>query len=150
MRKLFLCFIFLLPFTGRGQQLENVRISLHMNDVSLHTVIQKIESLTPFRFLAKADDIERETHISIQATNKSVSDILRQVLTGRNLQFRQSGTNILLTPKQSSTPAGTKFSLHGTIRSAKTGETIIGATVSVVGKSVATSSNEYGFYSLTL
>ena len=130
--------------------MENVRISLQLNDVSLHTVIQQIESLTPFRFLAKAEDIEREAHISIQATNQPVSDILKQVLTGRNLQFRQSGTNILLTPKQSITATRTKFSLHGTVRSAKTGEAIIGATVSVVGETVATSSNEYGFYSLTL
>jgi hypothetical protein len=35
-----------------------------------------------------------------------------------------------------------KFTLSGTIRSAKTGETIIGANVSIAGMSVAT--NEYG------
>ncbi|MFL5771884.1 MAG: TonB-dependent receptor, partial [Flavisolibacter sp.] len=43
-----------------------------------------------------------------------------------------------------------KFTLSGTIRSAKTGETIIGVNISVAGLTAATSSNEYGFYSLTL
>src|SRR5689334_1454321 len=43
-----------------------------------------------------------------------------------------------------------KFSLHGSIKSQKTGETIIGASVSVTGYSVGAVSNDYGFYSLTL
>lgn len=46
--------------------------------------------------------------------------------------------------------AQTKFTISGTIRLKKTGETIIGATVHVAGQSVGTVSNEYGFYSLTL
>ncbi len=43
-----------------------------------------------------------------------------------------------------------KYSLHGIIKSKKTGETIIGASISVVGTSIGASSNEYGFYSLSL
>lgn len=43
-----------------------------------------------------------------------------------------------------------KFSLHGIIKSKGSGEVIIGATVSVVGSTIGTTSNEYGFYSLTL
>jgi hypothetical protein len=43
-----------------------------------------------------------------------------------------------------------KFTLSGTLTSAKTGETLIAATVKVQGQPGGTSSNEYGFYSLTL
>lgn len=44
-----------------------------------------------------------------------------------------------------------KFSISGTIREKKNGETMIGATVRVKElKNVGASSNEYGFYSLTL
>jgi hypothetical protein len=43
-----------------------------------------------------------------------------------------------------------QFSLHGTIKSQKTGEIIIGASVSVTEHSIGTVSNDYGFYSLTL
>lgn len=150
MRRLLFSLFFILPLIASSQKMEEVRISLQLRDVSLQTVIQRIESLTPFRFLAKAEDIEHETNISLQATNQSVNNILKQVVAGRNLEFRQVGMNILLTRKQPKTNAAQKFSLHGTIRSAKTGETIIGATVTIAGGSVATSSNEYGFYSLTL
>ena len=41
-------------------------------------------------------------------------------------------------------------SLYGTITSARTGETVIGATISVAGTPTITVSNEYGFYSLLL
>ena len=43
-----------------------------------------------------------------------------------------------------------KVTISGTITSAKTGETLIGASVRVPNSSAGTSSNEYGFYSLTL
>ena len=43
-----------------------------------------------------------------------------------------------------------RYSLHGTIKIKGTGEIIIGATVSVTGYSMGATSNEYGFYSLTL
>ncbi len=43
-----------------------------------------------------------------------------------------------------------KFSIHGTVKSSLTGETIIGATIEVSASNTSTLSNEYGFYSLTL
>jgi hypothetical protein len=147
----FLCSLFfLLPWVGNAQRMEDVRISLQLQDVSLQTLVQRIESLTPFRFQAQAEDIEREAHISIHATNQSVSEILKQALAGRSLQFRQVGANIILSRKETNTSTGNKYALHGTIRSAKSGESIIGATVSILGTSMATTTNEYGFYSLTL
>ncbi len=49
---------------------------------------------------------------------------------------------------QQNSPAAEKFTISGTIRSAAKGETLIGA--SVRAGNWGTSSNEYGFYSLTL
>lgn len=43
-----------------------------------------------------------------------------------------------------------RFTISGTITSSKTGETLIGASVRVKNTTTGTSSNEYGFYSLTL
>jgi hypothetical protein len=43
-----------------------------------------------------------------------------------------------------------KFTISGTVTSARTGETLIGASVRVANGPAGTSSNEYGFYSLTL
>src|SRR3954469_25075439 len=46
--------------------------------------------------------------------------------------------------------AQNKVTLNGYIRDSATGESVIGATISVLGHSAATISNQYGFYSITL
>ncbi len=43
-----------------------------------------------------------------------------------------------------------QFTLSGTVRSERTGETIINASITSSGKGEGVSSNEYGFYSVTL
>lgn len=43
-----------------------------------------------------------------------------------------------------------KFTISGTLKDKKNGEDLIGATVLVVGSTIATSSNAYGFYSMSL
>src|SRR5687768_5990462 len=43
-----------------------------------------------------------------------------------------------------------KFTISGYIRDSATGETIIGATVQVTDKAETVTSNQYGYYSLTL
>jgi hypothetical protein len=46
--------------------------------------------------------------------------------------------------------AQTNISLSGTVSDSETGETLIGATVMVQGQASGTSTNEYGFYSLSV
>lgn len=165
MRKLFFnlivwSLVFLLPSYCLSQRMEDVRISLQLKDVSLRTVMQRIESLTPFKFLAKAEDVENVLHINVNVTNQPVHSILEKILSGRSLEYKQIDGNILIrksTVKQDTPSPGSivfvnnqKYSLHGTIKSQRTGETVIGATITVAGSSIATISNEYGFYSLTL
>ena len=67
--------------------MEDVRITLQLNDVSLRTAMQRIEDLTTFKFLAKADDVEKELHITINVSNQPLSKILDQILAGRNLEY---------------------------------------------------------------
>ena len=42
------------------------------------------------------------------------------------------------------------FTISGTVKSGKTGETLIGSIIRTLGQNAGTSSNEYGFYSLSL
>ncbi|HZI01121.1 MAG TPA: TonB-dependent receptor, partial [Flavisolibacter sp.] len=43
-----------------------------------------------------------------------------------------------------------KFTVNGYVKDSATGETIVGATITVVGQSKTVSTNQYGFYSITL
>jgi len=46
--------------------------------------------------------------------------------------------------------AQSRYTLNGYVRDSSTGESIIGATITIVGQQKATASNQYGFYSITL
>lgn len=152
--------ILLIPFYGLAQRVEDVRISLQLKDVPLKEVIRHIENLTPFKFVAKAEDIEKEFHFSIDVIDQPLSKVFEKIFEGRNLEYKQIDKNILIKrssrkinaimPVNSGTAVSQKYSLYGTIKSAKTGETLIGSTITVEGISAGTISNEYGFYSLTL
>jgi hypothetical protein len=48
------------------------------------------------------------------------------------------------------TKAQDKFTISGSVVSKKTGETLIGASIRIVNTSFGTTSNEYGFFSITL
>lgn len=154
---IFSFFHFFLPGNGFCQQLREVRVTLQLKDVSLRETMKKIEAITPFTFLAKAEDIENEQHVSIDVINRPLSEVLDKILEGRKLEYQQVNENIFIrkaehNPSLLNTTAGKKInhSVHGTIRSASTGEALIGVTISVAGTKGGTVSNEYGFYSLTM
>ena len=52
------------------------QISIELKDVSLRTAMQRIEALTRFKFLAKADDVEECLSLSISASNEPVHTVL--------------------------------------------------------------------------
>ena len=143
-----------------AQKIEDTRLTMELKNGSLKEAIKMIEELTPFRFLAKAEDIEGQVNITISAQNQPLDKILTRLLEGRNLYFQQMDRNILIkktsgqetgaTITQTSQIAGQSYSLYGTIKAQKSGETIIGANVAVAALGRGTASNEYGFYSISL
>ena len=139
-----------------AQKIEDTRLTIEVTNSSLKEIIKVIEGLTPFRFLAKAEDIEGQTNITLHLENQPLDKILTQALQGRNLYFQQIDKNILIKKgKQQGTtnsvqPGKQSVSLYGTIKTQKSGETVIGATVSILSSKLGTSSNEYGFYSISL
>ena len=142
-----------------SQRVEDVKISIRLDHSSMKDAIREIERLTPFKFLARAEDVEPEQDINLDVKNRSVASILQTILKGRDLQYKQVGINIVVkkdrspqraAPIPAKQKASARFTVSGTIRSAKTGETILGATIRIADPPTGTTTNEYGFYSLTL
>jgi hypothetical protein len=148
--------IFFLMLNASGQGIEKTKITLHLENASLRQAMREIENKTHFKFLAKAEDIEGVSPVSINVQNELLDKILELLFKGRNLEYKQEGENIFIKrsneqPIRTSSAASKKnYSIHGTVKSARSGEMLIGATVTVAGSTVATVSNNYGFYSLSL
>ena len=58
--------------------------------------------------------------------------------------------NCVLAQVKSNEPSKQKFTLSGTITDAKSNETIIGVNVYITELKTGTTTNEYGFYSITI
>jgi len=154
----------LLTHRAGAQDMSKVKVTLRLKHNSLKEAMHAIELVTPFKFLARAEDVDAVQDLSLEATSQPLDKILQQLLKGQNIQFRQVGTNIVLRripskpPVSYNTPVAYtvpgKYTISGTIRAQRTGETIIGATIRAGSATssffTATVSNEYGFYSLTL
>ncbi|MHA4808726.1 carboxypeptidase-like regulatory domain-containing protein, partial [Flavitalea flava] len=146
---------------GKAQKLTEVKISLQLHRVSLKEAMLQIERVSPFKFLARAEDIEHEQDVTLMVKDQSVSKVLSLLFKGRNIRYKQVGINIIL-KKEENTKDGRdlfhtvklqlpeKYTLSGTLKAKKTGETLIGATIRVANAQTGTSSNEYGFYSIAL
>ena len=134
--------------SGYAQRLEDVRITLQLNHASMKEALREIESRTPFKFLARAEDVEPLQDITLAIKDQPVVDVLTTLFKGRHLQYKQVGVNIILKkapsgnegtviPVQFKSPAA-KFAVSGTVRSAGTGETILGATIRIGEPSAGT------------
>src|SRR5262249_32498330 len=63
--------------SGYTQRVEDVKISIRLNHSTMKDAIREIEMLTPFKFLARAEDIESEQDITLDAKDQSVARILQ-------------------------------------------------------------------------
>lgn len=157
---------FITLFAARAQDPGSIKISLHLRQASLVDVLHAIEAKCSFRFMARAEDVEKIRGLDVDATDEPLDKLLDRLLSKHGLQFKTAGSSIVLkraeaprsnaegvvavsvTARQPST-----ITISGHVKAQKTGETIIGATVRATGsngRSAATTSNEYGFYSMTL
>jgi hypothetical protein len=154
-----------LTLRGFSQDISQVKLTIRLTHNSLKDALRTIEKASPFTFVARSEDVEAVQDVSLDVESQPLDKILRQLLRGHNIQFVQAGKSIILKKggekRNSATmfiPASyrlpEKYTISGTVRAQKTGETIIGATIragsAVSSFFTATVSNEYGFYSLTL
>lgn len=156
--------ITLLAMEGKAQELKKVRISLQLHHVPLRQAMERIETLTPFKFFARAEDIENEGDITVDVKDQPLDKVLDQMLNQRNIQYRQVKSTIILKKEPAKNtgamqviPAAwkqpEKYTISGVVTLHGTGETVIGATILAHtgdASAASTISNEYGFYSMTL
>ncbi len=156
----FVLFSLLCSSHAQAQSLSVTRITLHLKNSTLKQFIQSVEAMTSYKFLAKAEDLEITSLVSIDAANEPLNVVLDKVFTPLRLRYSVTGNNILIkkqaedqniqhAPTESAT-VKEKYYVHGTIKHASNGEIVIGASVSISGSASGTVSNEYGFYSLAV
>ena len=123
---------------------QDVQISVNINNGSVTDLFKAIEQKTEYRIFYKTNLVSDSKKVTLNETNKSVSSLLTEVLSERDLSFDLIDKVIVITPSS----ALQQQKVSGTVVDAVTNEPLIGVTINVKGTSKRAVTDIYGKYSI--
>ncbi len=156
-RVLFTCLLLIVETTVFSQNLDK-KITLEASNQPLGEVIRLISTKGNILFSYNPQSIPLDNKITVIARNTSLSVIFDKVFTANGIDYIISEKQVILKLHEKAAPEKPvvqvvqprKFVISGFIRDKSTGEAIIGANVYDIASRQGTTSNNYGFYSLSL
>lgn len=151
-----------MQFLAQAQNQLAKKLSINIKDTPLKTALDQISKASGIKFTYNEQVANSQYKVSVNATNRSLDEVLTMTFNNLPLQYSPLDKEVFIrmqTEQEKKPVAGpaanpvqsqVKYTLSGTIKSANSGETLIAATVRVLDSKLATQSNEYGFYSLSL
>lgn len=127
------CFLFLFTWFAFAESAnsQNARVSLNKHQAQLQDVLDEIEKQTDYLFISNRN-IDLKQHVSVQAKNKPVREVLNTLFAKTDLSFTMEGVNIILIQNgrvnEMATAPQQARSLTGVVTD-QNGEPVIGANV---------------------
>ncbi len=152
MRSLFLFLFFLLPFLSIQAQQDDYQITIQDRSITLREVLQKITEQTGLDFSFNSDKVNVEEKLKIRIKNASLDETMSVLKNELRIDYSIVENQIILNlQKTSFIDSNPKYyTLSGFLNDQETGESLIGATIELVGTSKGTISNEFGYYAIQL
>lgn len=75
---------------------QNTKITLDLEGVSVETVLNKIESVTEFKFLFNRNDIDINRIVSVHSKEKKIDNVLNQIFQKRFISYEYFDEQIIL------------------------------------------------------
>lgn len=121
-------FVFALLATQANSQ--NAKVSIRVNQLSTKEVIAEIEKQTEYLFVYNKNEINVDRLVSLDASNKPVSEILNQMFGNTDIAYKLVGKNISLIKRkiESEATQSKKKTITGVVLD-QAGEPVIGANV---------------------
>lgn len=156
-RILLICLLIIVASVAFAQNLDQ-KITIKASNQPLGKVIEQISEKGNILFSFNPQSIPVDKKITVDARNTSLSKIFDIVFTANGIDYILSEKQVILKlrKQETLTKAGIpakqirKYTISGTIRDKSTGDFIIGANVYDEASMQGTTSNAYGFYSLSL
>ncbi|MEP2668409.1 MAG: TonB-dependent receptor [Cyclobacteriaceae bacterium] len=124
------------------------RISVDFQSVTLDEVLKSIAEKSGVSFSYNPRRLPVDQRITFSANQKTVNEILTELSLMASFEFETIEGKIILLPRVSQIEK--KSTLSGFIKDNGNGEALIGATIWVEELRLGTTSNVFGFYSLTV
>jgi TonB-linked SusC/RagA family outer membrane protein len=129
---------------GYTQNKQNKLITLKESGITLENLFKTLEQKSNYRFLYRSSgymDLTKTVNVNVE--NKNINEVLDIVLANSGLKYTLVGTNLIVIAPLSQQ----KISVTGKITD-KSGEPLVGVSVSVKGTKKGTVTNNDGIYSI--
>lgn len=120
------------------------RITLSLHDQPLSAICEKIEKEYGIHFSYSADVVKMSRRTSIDIRQVPLRRVMEMLFSESGIEYRRIGDQLVLTASKAA-----HRTISGYVEDAVTGEKLIGATVYSPTLGVGTTTNQFGFYSLT-
>ncbi len=85
-------------------QTTDARITLQVKNEKLSTVLDRIEKLSNYVFVYSNDEINASQKVSVNAKEKAIADVLRELLQPLGIQYEMINDKIILKPTKVQSP----------------------------------------------
>ena len=99
MRKTMKVILLTLTFYCLSATAFSQSITLNISNITVKETIQTLKEKTGYSFVYEVNDIDTQRKISVKTTNKSIEDVVKQVLSGQNVEFEIIGKNVVIKKK---------------------------------------------------
>lgn len=143
----------LFAFTSaEGQNLRDVKVSVNVVNVSLEQALQIIESKTQFKFIFFEEGLPLKEKATVIVDDESLYNILEVFAKDYGLTFNRINDQIVVKKNQGQTEnlvtAVETGTIKGKVTDVKTGEGLIGASVTIKGTKRGSSTDLNGNYTI--
>jgi|APTNR8051073442_1049403.scaffolds.fasta_scaffold00323_31 outer membrane receptor for ferrienterochelin and colicin len=127
------------------------KVNLVLKNATLEEALYQLSGQAGVN-LSFSNDILPKKNITLRLRRYRLSEALNILLRDTPVRYRVINSSIVALYKLDppKTPAIIRFTLSGFLEDAESGEPLIGGNVYVVGSQRGATTNEYGFFSLTL
>ena len=129
-------------------QNANARLTITLRNATLKEFVKLIENSTGYSFIY-SEEITIKHKINLQVKDKPLREILDLAFKNEQISYQFTGRHILLQRKRIKT-VSRKFTISGYVTDGTSSETLIGTNIIESHQNQGTTTNPYGFYSITL
>lgn len=156
-RLIFLSILLLFSLATHSQDLDK-KISLNLHNQTIGEVIKMIGDLGNVYFSFNPDEIPVSKTVTFVAKNKTIKEICNKFFIPNNIDYLFVENQIILklhnvkpaNEAGNGSQPGKKVTISGYLKDKTNGEVLIGANVYPAGAAMGTTTNPYGYYSLSL
>lgn len=128
-----------------------MKVTVVADKISTGKVINEIEKQTDYLFVYNVNEVNLKRTVQVNAENKPVAEVLKEVFEGTNIYYAMEGKNIMLMSRTQGQKVvqQTNNKITGVVKDIK-GETIIGASILEKGTTNGTISDINGNFTLSV